>query len=414
MAWTDRMTRSEWLVAIGLSGLMIGLVFSPALLSISLIFTVAVAVLGTPGGPPTYWRERLPDALSNSLFWGLVGLYLILLLGAPQTTDWGYYLERLRIKLPLLVLPLAWAARPFLRRSAGAPDPRASRACLGLVAFVAVVLAGVLINYGLHFAEFNDLIRRGQALPVPRGNHIRFSLLVALASVVGIDGWFRYRSRWLPLLGTFCLLGLHLLAVRSGLVTAYAGWAVVVGGWALRLGRHRYLWGMLAGLVALPLVAYLVVPSFRTKADYMRYELFHRDARQDTAEYSDQGRLASIRLGLDVWRDYPVWGVGPGNLEREMRERYAVAYPGVEAKRPHNQFVTALAASGVVGFAVTVASFLLIGFGSGRWRDPRFAAIWVVLTLSCLVENTLETSVGVSLFTAFLLAFAYPPKRNPG
>ncbi|THH41845.1 O-antigen ligase family protein [Neolewinella litorea] len=405
------MQQSAWregLVAAGLAGTLVGLVFAPALLSISLIVVVAASIILSPDGPLGF----IPRALSSSLCWGLAGLYLLLLAGAPQTEEWGYYLERLRIKIPLLLLPLAWAALPFGTHWAARAG--AVKVNLAWVGFVAVVAASVLINYALHFPEFNELIRQGQPLPVPRDNHIRFSLLVALASVVGADGYLRYRSRWLLMLGLFCFLTLHLLAVRTGLATAYAGWAVVMGGWALRSGRYGYLAAGLLGLLALPVLAYLTVPSFQTKMNYMRYELLHRDVRQDTAQYSDQGRLTSIRLGLEVWREHPVLGVGQGNLQRVMNERYAARYPGVEPKRPHNQFVTALAGSGVVGFVITVGCFFLIGYADGRWRDPRYAAIWVMLTLSCLVENTLETSVGVTLFTVFLLAFAYPPKRKPG
>ena len=388
-----------------------GMVFSPVVLSVGIILTGVAAVLYGPAGINPTWRTHFPGFVRSSLFWGLAGLYLYLVLTAPQTDDWAYYFERLRVKLPLLVLPIAWAGVPFwYRRQAGAmPRDRSL-----LLVFLTLLVGGILVHYAFHFHEVNEMIYRGQAMPVPRGNHIRLSLLVAIGATVGLDGWFRYRSRLSLVLGAALFLGLHVMAVRSGLLGAYAGWLCVAGGWAFKLRRYRAAAGGVAGLILLPVVAYLLLPSFSTKFNYMRYELLHRDPDQDRLEYSDAGRLASIALGMEVWRSAPVLGVGPGNLRAVMDERYAERMPGVQAKRPHNQFVTALAGGGIVGFAVTVGCFGLLLLGGSRWRDPLYLGVFAILFLSCLVENTLETSVGASLFAFFLLLYGYPPKRKPG
>ena len=399
------------LLCLSLCATVVGMVFSPVVLSLGIILTGLAAVLYGPGGINPTWRKHFPAFVRSSLFWGLAGLYLHMLLTAPQTYDWPYFFERLRVKLPLLVLPIAWVGVPFWYGSKANGLPRHRPLML---IFLVLVVGGVLVYYGFHFREVNELIRRGQAMPVPRGNHIRFSLLVAIGATVGLDGWFRYRSRISLVLAAVLFLGLHVMAVRSGLVTAYAGWLCVAAGWAFRQQRYRVAAGGVVGLILLPMVAYLLLPSFSTKFNYMRYELLHRDPGQDHREYSDAGRWASIRLGMEVWGDAPVLGVGPGNLRAVMDAIYAERLPGVPGKRPHNQFVTALAGGGVVGFVVTAGCFALLLLGGGRWRDPLFLGVFAILSLSCLVENTLETSVGASLFPFFLLLYGYPPKRNPG
>ena len=399
------------LLALSLSAIVVGMVYSPVVLSLGIIVTGLASVLYGPGGVNPAWRAHFPPFFRSSLFWGLAGLYGYLVLTAPLTYDWPYYLERLRVKLPLLILPVAWAGIPFWNDTAGTGTPRHRT---WLLYFLGITVLGVLIYYALHFHAVNEMITRGQAMPVPRSNHIRFSLLVAIGATVGLDGWFRYRSRISLLLGAALFLGLHVMAVRSGLFTAYAGWLCVAGGWAFRLRQYRVAAGGVAGLILLPLVAYLLLPSFSTKFNYMRYELLHRDPAQDEREYSDAGRLTSIYLGLEVWQRNPVLGVGPGNLRAVMDEVYAERFPAVEGKRPHNQFVTALAGGGIVGFGLTVTCFGLLLFGGRRWRDPLFLGVFAILFLSCLVENTLETSVGASLFPFFILLYGYPPKRKPG
>lgn len=392
-------TARLYLFLLMLAGVVFGLVFSPPFLSVGLIGIVVLGLLDPLRGLNPRWRKSIGGQLRSPLFWGMAGLYLLLLFGVWQTEDWGYYFERLRIKVPLLSLPLAW---PGL-----VPPDNRERGWIagGTVIFMAGVVAAVLANYALNFADINEMIRRGQSMPVPR-NHIRFSLLVAIATLLSVAAYrrraFGWRWVWVGL-GIFLFLGQHLLAVRSGLAGAYGGIGVLI----LALAWERGTWwpavAGLIGLTALPVLAYVAVPSFRTKIQYARYELFHRDKSRDTAEYSDEGRMTSLRIGLQVWQDYPVLGVGPGNLRAETDRRYAEVLPGTPGKRPHNQFISALAGSGLVGGIVTLGCFLLLGWYGLRRHLPVYLALWTVFFLSCLVENTLETSAGVSMVCVFLL-----------
>lgn len=402
MSWINRKNIELarcYLTLLMIAGVFFGLVFSPPFISVGLISLVVLGLLDPLRGINPRWRERLPQTLRAPLFWAFAALYLLLLAGGWQTEDWAYYFERLRIKIPLLALPLIWPGLPELSRK------QYGGIFGGFALFMLGVVATVLINYAFHFSEINDLIRRGQAMPVPR-NHVRFSLLVALATLLSVGAWrlgaFGRKKVWLAV-AVLLFVGQHFLAVRSGLAGAYAGIGVLVLALAWERGRWWPAIAGLVGLVALPILAYVAVPSFRTKINYARYELLHRNPTEDTGEYSDEGRLTSLRLGLEVWRDYPLLGVGPGNLLREMDARYAVVLPGVEGKRPHNQFVSALAGSGLLGGIVTLGSFLTLGWLGIRHKRPVYLAVWTVFFLSCLVENTLENSAGVSMFCVFLL-----------
>ena len=399
----DRITVENYrlgLFLLMLAGVAGGLVFSPPVLSVGLIGITVLGLLDPLEVINPAWRMNIRAWVRHPVFLGLMLLALILLVGVWQTEDWVYYRERLRVKSVLLWLPLAWCGLPVLS------DRLRGRVSGVFAVFMLVVVGAVMVNYALHFGAINDLIRRGQPLPVPR-NHIRFSLLVALASLFAVAAYrlraFGRRRTWLVVAGLL-FVGQHFLAVRSGLVGAYLGaGALVLGWWMYEQGRWGVALLLVAGLAILPVLAYALVPSFRTKIQYARYELFHRDASQDTAEYSDEGRLTSIRIGWALFREYPLVGVGPGNLRREMDERYAELLPGTPGKRPHNQFVTFLAGSGVVGGVLALAAFVLLLYHGLRHRQPVYLAVWAVLTASCLVENTLESSAGVSLFCVFLL-----------
>ncbi|OAV44477.1 O-antigen ligase [Lewinella sp. 4G2] len=399
-----------YLYLLFLAGALFGLVISPPVLSIGLIGIVVLGLLDPLKGLNPKWRAEIGEWIKSPLPLALIALYVLLLLGGWQTEDWPYYLERLRIKIPLLSLPLIWPGLPTLDRKTG------NLIFGGFALFLGVVLLGVFVNYGFHFAEINELISQGRPMPVPR-NHIRFSLLVAMGTFFAYYAGQRkalgYQKRWWGLAG-FLFVGLHLLAVRSGLAGAYAGVGVLI----LAEGWRRGTWWpaavAIAGLILLPIVAYVAVPSFRTKMDYVRYELLHRDVNVDQHEYSDEGRMTSIRIGWDIFLDHPQLGIGPGNLLQETDRRYTNIGLGPKGKRPHNQFVSALAGSGLLGGIITLGSFLVLARIGFRRRDPAYLAIWTVFFLSCLVENTLENTVGVSAFALILLLVGTrePPATN--
>jgi O-antigen ligase len=398
----------RYLTLLMLAGVAFGLIFSPPFLSIGLISLVVLGLLDPLSGINPDWRAGIGAQLRSPVFWGLTSLYLLLLFGIGQTEDWTYYFQRLRVKVPLLALPLIWPGLPKLA------DRERGWVYGVFVLFLLGVVVAVMVNYVFHFAEINDMIRRGQAMPVPR-NHIRFSLLVALATLLSV-GAYRIRAfgwgKWWLVAGGLLFVGQHFLAVRSGLAGAYGGVGVLVLALAWEGGRWWPAVVGLVGLAFLPVLAYVAVPSFRTKFDYARYELLHRNPAEDTGDYSDGGRLTSLRVGLDIWRDHPVFGIGPGNLLSETDARYAEVLPGVKGKRPHNQFVSALAGSGLMGGSITVGAFLLLAWIGIRRKAHVYLGVWTVFFLSCMVENTLETSAGVSMFCVFLL-LVLPDKRQP-
>ncbi len=378
-----------------------GLIFSPVLLSISMIGLALFAVCDFQPLVSPRWQRWFVSALRRPLTWAIALPLVITFLGGWQTDDWSYWLERLRIKAPLLAFPLIWGGLP--------PQWRGYR--LHLLALLVVLLLftcfGVGINYALNAAEINELIKQGQAIPVPR-NHIRFSLLVAIGSLTA--GYLAYRSfLHLPRFWTGCAIFLffflHLLAVRSGLACAYGAWLVVGVVHTLRTRRRRPALLGLALLLIIPTLAYFTVPSLRAKADYARYEMWRSAQGFDSSDYSDAGRITSIRLGLRLFQESPLLGIGPGNLRLRMDQLYAAEYPAAPAIRPHNQFVSILAGSGLLGLALFIASLTLILLQGGAWRNPLFLGFFVVMILSFLVENTLENSMGVGVWLLGLFYF---------
>lgn len=397
LSWRYHLTILDFIV------ILTGLIFSPPLLSIGLIGVCVVGILDIPKGVNPTWKKNIRAGLADPFNWAMASLYLILLFGCWQTDDWGYYLDRLRIKLALLFVPIGWWGLPKLQTE----HRYLIMAFFGvLMSFVAV---GVMINYSLHFAEIQQGILEGRSIPVPR-NHIRFSLLVALATLGALELW-RVRAlgrsgAWLGL-AFFLFAFQHLLAVRSGLAGAYLGVVAFLVAYLVETKQWKVGLLGLAFLFVLPLIGYNLVPSLRAKIDYLNYEVWRQEEGLDNQAYSDAGRITSIRFGLELWQENPLLGVGPGNLRQRMDQLYAQRLPAAEAKRPHNQFVSILAGSGVMGLLVFMAAVSYLALGQARWRNPVFLGALVIILASCMVENTLENSAGLGIFCFFL--FFYRP-----
>ncbi len=303
--------------------LIIGLIYSPYLLSVSMFMLTAVSVFHIEISPR--FRFGLHPAmianvrsfLKNKAFLVITIYFFIVLLSGVMTYDFDYWLERLRLKLPFLLLPFVFVSIPSFSR----------RQYFGLLYFLVVVLVisciGIGVNYWMYFEEINQLILQGQVIPTPR-NHIRFSLILALGIVAGFYLYqknFSWKYAWerklLFGMTTFLFLFIHVLSVRSGLMALYA--AIFVLCLSFIYQTRRYLMGglILLSLLLLPFLAYKTIPSFKSKIDYVRYDLkMYKEGKGGI--YSDSGRITSLKTGLKIAKKSPLFGVGAGNLQQEV------------------------------------------------------------------------------------------------
>jgi hypothetical protein len=164
----------KWATHINIKGLYTGFLM---LMVISLPFStfgLSVAqfgLLGTwalEGILHGNFKRTLARILSNKPAQVLISFYLLHLLGLLYTTDLDFALKDIRIKLPLLFLPVIFVTSDKLR---------SQNIDLLLGAFIAGVLTATFISLGVLFTrEINDFRELS-----PFISHIRLSLNVCLA-----------------------------------------------------------------------------------------------------------------------------------------------------------------------------------------------------------------------------------------
>ena len=358
------------------------------------------------------WRK----CLGSTVFWSISLIFFIAFIGILNSEDMTYWLERVRIKLPFLLLPFAFYFLPkFNRRDV-------HFVFYFLLIFLGITCIGVLVNYAFNFEAFNELLATGKHIPVPR-NHIRFSLLLAIAILGGFnliaEGYF-FKAKWeqwlIRILLVLLFLSIHILSVRSGIAVLYVG--ILFGIIRYVIIEKQYLKGILSMLfiACIPLASYFLIPSFQTKINYFRWDVISYFNKNNEAQRSDTGRLRSLKIGIDLFKEHPLLGVGVGDLKNEVYKYYDENHPDAFKKvMPHNQFLSVAAASGLVGLAFFLIGLFYPLFYGGAFKDYYLLMVFVAIVLSFMVENTIGNSTGVAIhcfFVLMLLNHLHLPEKN--
>ena len=129
--------------------------------------------------------------------------------------------------------------------------------------------------------------------------------------------------------------------------------------------------------------------------------------------------LERIELWCGAWRvfcDNPLFGVGTGDGVDALHEQLRAEGSQIAdtQKHAHNQYLSFLVSFGLVGFLL-IAIVFAIAFRKIQLKDkPAFFAIVIILLLSCISEDTLETLAGCVLCTVIpcLMALEVNNKNN--
>lgn len=128
-------------------------------------------------------------------------------------------------------------------------------------------------------------------------------------------------------------------------------------------------------------------------------------------------RIEFTRAALHIIRQHPLFGVGTGDVPQSFVKAYDEIQSPLNDEhrfRAHNQYLSIMIAFGAVGLALFLVALLYPWCSSKRCRTYLYTVFLVIMLLSMLAEDTLETQAGASLF-AFLesvLLFAMPQEDD--
>jgi hypothetical protein len=467
----------------------------------------------------TDFRRKWNEFRKNTPALVLVSLFLLHVIGLIHSSDMTYAMKDLRIKLPLLALPVVFSTTKPIE---------SKKFNILLVSYIGAVMISTLINFGiLLFTEVSDVRQIS-----PFISHIRLSLNVCFA--IFLSGYYafnksgnfgNYRQGFIVAIAWLVIYlivsqsgtGFYVLAVTTGIL-------VIFGLISMKNRRIKLVTGIIFTGVFVSVGAYLVLtvknylhtdkselrnlPShtikgnaylhdtvnsliengsligtyvcdkelreswnqrsrmaydslnqggYKIKATLIRYlnsrglkkdeagvkALTEKDIRNIEAGWANVHYAKKISLNAPVYKllwEYQLmkrganpggmsglqrieyWkaalgiigshfltGVGTGDMDtafktryRQMNSRLAPEYQ----HRSHNQFLAVFVAFGVFGFIWFLFTLIYPPVKLGKTHDFKFLVFFIIILLSMVIEDTLETQQGVTLFaffTSFLL-----------
>lgn len=192
-----------------------GMPLSVFLQSVGAIGLIATALLGAG------YKTILNRLKENKLLWPPVAIYLIHLIGLIWSSDLDYALHDLRVKLPLLSIPVALAAWSVSKKNLH----------VLLLIFLSATLASTLVAYGVYKnwiptkKEISDI--RHISILV---SHVRLCIFIVFSILIA--GYLTYvykKWRWavVPIVGWF-LFFLYLIQSPTGFIMLIAVLFVLV------------------------------------------------------------------------------------------------------------------------------------------------------------------------------------------
>ena len=350
------------------------------------------------------FRKRI---LTKELRWPFLLLllyFVIVLISFWQTQgDFSYFFAKLRIKLPFLLLPLAFLGLPAFNKDL------LHKMFYFLIAMMTFLSLLIGVKYALNFAEYNELLRIGKSFPVP-GNHIRFSNLLAIAIIASVYLIANLKlpsykkSKTILVTSSIVMIAfIHVLSVKTGLLALYFALVAMLLWYMLKTKKYFLGIGMLASIIAMLILSVLFIPSLNQKFAYLRYDLQQYQLGEGHL-YGDSGRIVSIKAGWELFKSKPIFGVGAGNLRKATKEYYQKYHPEFEIITPHNQFLYVLTSTGIVGFILFLMAFFGLLFSHELRQNIFFIGFFAFSFILFMIEHSIENAVGVATFIFFLLA----------
>ena len=332
-------------------------------------------------------------------FWGLgwVGLYA---LSYFWSNDIPYWQERFQVKYAYVILPIAFGILP------GLTTKHLKWLTWGITT---LAIGGCIYSLSFYFKNTDELLKGyfySKVLTTPAyKDHIRFSVFIAWVVIWNCFMFKKFIARWSKIALIFAIVFfsfyLHVLAVRSGLIVLYSFLALYV---LALFFRKKIILGtsIIATFMLLLFVAYQNIPSFRLKIEYGLYSLNEYKKGNESAGYSDIGRLISYKLATKIITENPIIGVGAGDVRAEMKEKYEQFSPNTKPEQmivPHNQAMVVCLVGGIITLAVFLVWLFFPITHLKRNRNSFYIfATWFALFICLMVEPMLEVQLGVFVY----------------
>lgn len=355
-------------------------------------------------------NQKLNTLRTSKIFWVLISLFLLHLMGLLYTSNFEYALKDLKIKLPIFFLPIVFITSPSLSVSE-------FRRILKVLLISALLSSIYGMYYYLRYFQVTFFELREMSRFI---SHIRLSLLNTIAAFAAFyllakNNWRKlsYTNLYYLVAGIWLFIFNGIMGSRMGLVVFFI---LLLLGSIFLVIRHKKIWlaaVLLVLMIALPILSYVTLPSIKMRTHEVVYELQSYQLNQDPNGKSIAQRFVYWNIAWDIFKTAPLIGIGTGDVADAFNSYY-LAHPNLLQQqyqhRAHNQWLTILLTFGILGLLLFMLVVFYPLFYKRKYLDYFYIVFFIAFALSLLTEDTLETQAGVTFYALFncLFLFAKP------
>lgn len=341
----------------------------------------------------------------------LTGIYLLYILGLTYSENQGKAMFSLEVKLSFLIFPLVFFFHPPFSKEER--DKILKWFYFGSAFSVVMCLLYATYN----FISTKYLIAQGDKELWDFGMNFYFkerlspflhpsylSMYYVFAMIVGYAMKDDLPERPGIIFNSVLFpLAIVLLVSKSGVFTLLI-WLLYLFRRKIKMGFsvRKLLFILMAGMGVIALFV-VSVPEFRGRFTEMTHAF---SSAKQIGEKSSSTRVRQNvwKVGMEIMRDHPLLGVGPGDAREELLIRYEEQGLNDELEHEyncHNQYLETGIATGLTGVVLLLLALLVPLWGSIRRNYFLLTAFLLLIIVNILVESMFETQAGV-IFYAFM------------
>lgn len=296
----------SFLHVLGMSVLAFGLPFNKVLMSIGAIWGVSNLLL------EGNFREYAKNSRKNKPFLWLSAFCLLHIIGLIWTSDFSYALHDIKIKLPLLAVPLALVARPITNRN---------HIHFIFYCLLASLFLTSIINFGYYQQWFGAKKYTDIRQLSLFGSHIRYGILISLGAAICLY-FVRFESTRLLRIGwisLFCWFSCYTFysQILSGALSLFL--AVVVFVFVVTLQFNRFIPFVIGGISVL---FFFGLSIFLKPTDYQKVDVSKLPSKTKEGHFykhdiSNKNRENNQLVYISYCEE---------ELEREWNKRSTISY----------------------------------------------------------------------------------------
>ena len=372
--------------------IVLGLLFSRAILSISCFLLVFTAIIANGNKP-------LPRVKIYLLVFPII--YFFYLTSFWNTEDYSHYFRIIFKNLTLLIIPIAFWLNPKINSKKNI----ITLFFYGSLIILIITSFEVLTHYK---ASIEALKHSKNTLTIYTNFSSEFSVLSAIAFILFFDDTIKSKKSVIKIVAFSSLIlffvSLHLTALRFSLLLIYFFIFVYLIFHLINKKQFKSLILFIISITLLPILFYQFITSFKVKVDNTYRDMEVLIQNKNPNDYSISQRAVALRCATAVINKNIWFGVSPADAENAMQVEYR--------KRPylltlenrifvHNQFfLFALS----FGLPITLIIIGLLIYFSLTVIKENPILIYIILSffIYWMIENGLEKQISLAAFLFFV------------